>query len=139
MSSVRKLVVVDTSTLVSAVLKPLSVPARALDLVRIQGEIAVSQETLDELRSVLGRAYLDRYSSQYDRQRFLALYEETALVFEVAEDVDDCRDLKDNKFLSLALAAGATLIVSSDADLQVLHPYRGIAVLSPGQVLALAR
>ena len=135
----RRFVVVDTCTLISAVLKPNSLPARALDLVRVQGEIAVSLETLAELGSVLSRNTLDRYSAQTDRTQFLTFYTQAAVLFEVTEQVLDCRDAKDNKFLSLALAAKATVIVSSDADLQVLHPYRGIAILSPSQVLALAR
>lgn len=138
MNSDRRRIVVDTSTLVGAVIKPSSIPARALDLIRLQGDIAVSHETLDELRAVLDRDYLDRYSNRDDRQSFLALYEQTAIFIEITEHANDCRDPKDNKFLSLALSANATLIISSDADLQVLHPYRGIAVLSPAQLIALA-
>jgi putative PIN family toxin of toxin-antitoxin system len=45
--------------------------------------------------------------------------------------VSDCRDSKDNIYLELALAAGATIIVSSDADLLVMDPWRGIAIKSP--------
>jgi predicted nucleic acid-binding protein len=52
--------------------------------------------------------------------------------------VDDCRDPSDNKYLELALAAGATTIVSSDNDLLVLHPWRGIDNLTPAQYLARA-
>jgi predicted nucleic acid-binding protein len=51
------------------------------------------------------------------------------------EQVADCRDPKDDKFLSLALAAGADCIVSSDADLLALHPYRGIAIVTPAVFL----
>jgi predicted nucleic acid-binding protein len=43
-----------------------------------------------------------------------------------------CRDAKDNKVLELALAAKASVIVASDADLLVLHPFRGIAIVTPG-------
>ena len=45
--------------------------------------------------------------------------------------VTECRDAKDNKVLELALAAGAAVIVASDADLLVLHPFRGIAIVTP--------
>ena len=45
--------------------------------------------------------------------------------------MNDCRDPKDNKYLELALAAGASTIVSSDSDLLVLHPWRGVRILSP--------
>jgi uncharacterized protein len=51
--------------------------------------------------------------------------------------VTDCRDPKDDKYLELALAAGAETIVSSDDDLLVLHPWRGVRILRPADYLAL--
>ena len=51
--------------------------------------------------------------------------------------VTDCRDAKDNKYLELALAAGAETIVSGDFDLLVLHPWRGVRILDPAGYLAL--
>ena len=50
--------------------------------------------------------------------------------------MSDCRDPKDNKDLELALAARAGTIVSSDDDLLVLHPWRGVRVLRPAAYLA---
>jgi predicted nucleic acid-binding protein len=47
-----------------------------------------------------------------------------------------CRDPKDNQFLALALAAEADALVSSDEDLLVLHPWRGIAIVTPAEFLA---
>ena len=41
------------------------------------------------------------------------------------------------KYLELALAAGAETIVSSDDDLLVLDPWRGVRVLKPADYLAL--
>jgi predicted nucleic acid-binding protein len=49
--------------------------------------------------------------------------------------VRDCRDPKDDKYLKLALAAGAATIVSSDDDLLVLNPWRGVRVLTPADYL----
>jgi predicted nucleic acid-binding protein len=46
-----------------------------------------------------------------------------------------CRDVKDDKFLARCLAARADLLVSSDHDLLVLHPWQGIAILTPAQYL----
>jgi uncharacterized protein len=56
-----------------------------------------------------------------------------------AERVTDCRDPKDDKYLELALAAGAETIVSSDDDLLTLHPWRDVRILSPAGYLARAR
>ncbi len=50
--------------------------------------------------------------------------------------VNDCRDAKDDKYLELALAAKAATIVSSDQDLLVLHPWRGVQILRPAAYLA---
>ena len=49
-----------------------------------------------------------------------------------------CRDPKDNHFLALALAlaAEADVLVSSDEDLLVLHPWRGIPIITPAEFLA---
>jgi predicted nucleic acid-binding protein len=58
-------------------------------------------------------------------------------MFEPVELVTDCRDKKDNKYLELALAAGASTIVSSDDDLLVLDPWRGIRILKPGDYVKL--
>ena len=56
---------------------------------------------------------------------------EAASVIEPTVAVHDSRDAKDNQYLELALAAGATTIVSSDADLLDLDPWRGIRIVTP--------
>jgi uncharacterized protein len=49
--------------------------------------------------------------------------------------VIDCRDSKDNEYLELALSADAGTIVSSDADLLTLHPWRGVRILRSAEYL----
>jgi predicted nucleic acid-binding protein len=44
---------------------------------------------------------------------------------------EPCRDPRDNKFLALALACSADVVVSSDEDLLTLNPYRRIPVVLP--------
>ncbi|HEY5210063.1 MAG TPA: putative toxin-antitoxin system toxin component, PIN family [Stellaceae bacterium] len=46
-------------------------------------------------------------------------------------DVLACRDPTDDKFLELAINGRADVIVSGDADLLVLHPFRGIPIVLP--------
>jgi uncharacterized protein len=130
-----KYIVVDTSVLISALLKPNSVPAQALEVARTHFKIAVSMETLTELTKVLSRNYLTRYRTIEERETFLVLYSELAEMVDITEHVTDCRDPKDNKFLDLALAANARILVSSDSDLLVLHPYRNIDIVTPSMFL----
>jgi len=42
-----------------------------------------------------------------------------------------CRDPDDDKFFEAALAGRADVIITGDADLLVLHPFRQVAILSP--------
>ena len=46
-----------------------------------------------------------------------------------------CRDPDDDMVLALALAAKVDAIVSGDDDMLSLHPFSGIAILSPEAAL----
>ena len=71
-----------------------------------------------------------------ERDELLDLLRGLAVWFVPTESVRECRDPKDDKFLELALAANARVIVTGDNDLLVLHPWRGIEILRPADYLA---
>lgn len=50
--------------------------------------------------------------------------------------VHDCPDFEDNAILDLATEVGALLIVSDDADLTSMSPWRGTPVLRPREFAA---
>lgn len=54
----------------------------------------------------------------------------------MTEQIDECRDLKDNKYLELALSGQVECIVTGDDDLLVLNPWRGIKILNVQEFLA---
>lgn len=54
-------------------------------------------------------------------------------VIEPVVQVDDCADFEDNRILELALASGATLIVSDHGDLLTMSPWRGTPIISPAE------
>ncbi len=128
-------IVFDTNVCISAVLLKRSVARRAFDKALDEGELLVSVETLDELNKVLGRVDFARYVTQDERLEFLAVLLREARLIEVTERVRECRDPQDNKFLELAVSGQACCIVSGDQDLLVLHPFRGIAILTPRDFL----
>lgn len=120
----------------SAVLLAGSVPRQAFDKALEQGTILISVPTLLELAEVLSRQKLNKYLLEAERMRFLvALLKEAELV-EVTEAVTDCRDAKDNKFLALAVSGQADFLISGDADLLVLNPFRGIPIRTPREFLS---
>jgi putative PIN family toxin of toxin-antitoxin system len=134
-------VILDTSTLVSAALRIGSVPYQALLEALGSWDLCASVETLAELEQVLGREKFDRYLDRASRREFVALICRNIHLFAVQNaDVmavdPPCRDPRDNQFLALALAAEADIVVSSDEDLLVLHPWRGIPVVTPVEFLS---
>lgn len=50
--------------------------------------------------------------------------------------VSDCPDFEDNHILDLAAEVGAMLIISDDADLTGMSPWRGTPVLRPREFIA---
>ena len=130
-------VVFDTNVVVSAMLLPLSIPRRALDRAMREGRTLISAATITELDEVIHLPKFDKYLSEEERIEFLTTLVHEAELVNVVETVTDCRDPRDNKFLELAVSGGATHIVTGDSDLLMLHPFRGIIVVSPSMFLTL--
>ena len=97
------------------------------------------KETLAELSEVLRRPHLDRYRIFEERMEFFERYRDLVTLHEATAVITDCRDPKDNKFLSLAVSTASSIIVASDEDLRVLHPYGDIQILSPLQFVNVTR
>ncbi len=54
----------------------------------------------------------------------------------MTEEINECRDPKDNKYLELVVSGKAECIVTGDEDLLVLNPFRGIEILTVQKFLA---
>jgi hypothetical protein len=133
------IVVLDASTLISAALKSDSIPERALlSAVTEPNRLLLSQAVEDEYREVLFRPKFDRFLSAERRQLILDIVVFASVRVEPNETVRECRDPKDDRYLSLAASGHADVIVSSDIrHLLAMHPWRGILILSPVDFLAL--
>lgn len=129
----RRLVVVDTNTLISGVLLSDSVPGQAVRKAIAEDVMLMSEESLYELADVLSRKKFDRYLSVKDREEFVRLVLRVAEMVPIVTAVHECRDESDNRILEVAVNGGAALIVSGDQDLLTLNPFRGIPVLKPGE------
>ena len=131
------IVVFDASSLVSAALKADSNPERALlRAITAPNRLIVSAEVEAEYREVLSRPKFDRFVSIGRRQSILDFAIMAAERVEPTEIVRECRDPKDDKYLALAAAGKADIIVSSDVrHLLSMHPWRGISILSPADSL----
>jgi len=124
-------VVIDTNVLISRLLQPQSVPAQAVRKARREGRLLVSEATMNELADVISRSKLDRYVSLEDRKQFVRELSRRSELVPIVYPVRECRDTEDDKFLEVALNGRADLIITGDADLLALHPWREITILSP--------
>jgi putative PIN family toxin of toxin-antitoxin system len=116
--------VVDTNVFVSAALKDKSLPAMALRVIEQRGRLLKSVASEQQLLDVLTRPYLASLIATAS-SNWLANLVAAAELITIIEHVTD------DKFLELALSGKADVIVTGDADLLVLDPFRGIPIISP--------
>lgn len=137
--SFARCVVFDTGVLVSAAILPESTPALALEKAWLHFGVCASTATLAELEAVLLQPKFDRYADAALRRGFIEGFRQHASLIVVEQDVTDRVDPADNKFLALAEAAGAELIIASDPHLTEMHPWRGIPIMPPAAFLVAIR
>jgi putative PIN family toxin of toxin-antitoxin system len=132
-------VVVDTNVFVSAALKEKSPPGTAVQIVAESGLLLKSVITEQELFVTLARPRLAPLIPPSFRDWLSELFTAAELV-RIIERIAACRDSKDDKFLELAINGHADLIISGDADLLALNPFRQIPIVPPAYfVQGLAR
>ncbi len=131
------MIVLDASVVVSAALSPGGAAARAFWQAARNRRVVMSGDVYSEIAAVMLRPKFEGRLGAARRNLILAVLRDEA---DWVERVDvrgtDCRDAKDTKYLELALAAGASVILSGDADLLVVHPWRGVRIVSPAAFLA---
>jgi putative PIN family toxin of toxin-antitoxin system len=123
-------VVVDTNVFVSAALKSNSFPRIAVSWIDRHAILLKSVFTEKEVLLVLQRPRLAAITATFYRDDLAKMLQKAELVA-VKERIKACRDPTDDKFLELAVNGRADLILSGDADLLMLNPFRSIPIVSP--------
>ena len=126
----------DTNVLIDAACFNRSFGFRAYVTASSLGAIVMSQDTFAELREVMMRPKFDRFVGRDLRRQILTSLQKDAEWLEPWCHYRVCRDPTDDKFIDLAVCAGATAIITRDADLLILHPLNGITVQDPQAFLA---
>lgn len=127
--------ILDTSTLISAVLFEDSKPGITLRKALRIGILLMSPSTLEEIASVLQREKFDPYVSIPEREEFLEALVDGVEFIEPTIEIRECRDSKDDKYLELGISGKADCIITSDDDLLVMNPFRGISIITPSRFL----
>ena len=121
-------VVIDTNLWISFLIGK-TLKGLQSHLIRQDIVLLFSEELFDELIEVVHRPKLQKYFSSDNIRELMALLEMKALFVEIKEHVSDCRDTKDNFLLDLCISGNADYLVTGDADLIALHPFRGVKII----------
>jgi len=128
--------VVDTNVLVSSILIRKSSSDAALKKARSLGKLLFSEATFQELQTVLNRSKFDKYVSLTIRSEFMFRLKLESELIEIIEQVNLCRDTKDNQFLEVAMNGNADYLITGDQDLLVLRPFQEIQIMTVHEFLS---
>jgi len=123
-------VVVDTNVFVSAALKESSWPGEVIRWLDTSGGLLKGTVTEHQAIEVLQRPYFTPKLPPSYLDNVRRIFSKAELIT-IVERITACRDPTDDKFLELAVNGRADMIVTGDLDLLVLHPFRGIPILTP--------
>lgn len=130
-------VVVDTNILISFAIRPNQNFERLFDYLAKHGITLISDDTVAELFTVLNRDKFRKYIRQDSAMDYIEWYVGISESVTVTESVIACRDPKDDKFLSLAVAGKADCIIAGDSDLLEMVAYAGIPIYRATDFLGL--
>jgi len=85
--------VLDTNTIVSALLIRTSLPRQAFDHAFDRGIVLVSNPTIAELTDVLHRNRFDRYITLERHIQFLAGFAQDTTIITITQTITDCRTI----------------------------------------------
>jgi putative PIN family toxin of toxin-antitoxin system len=128
--------VVDTNVYVSALVFG-GVPALALQLAELGVfQVVASQEIHEELVATL----TGKFGWTKDRSESACrnLWQEAHWVVP-SQNVHASRDPDDDYILACALESQAAFVITGDNDLLALHPFRGVAIVTPAKFLVRVR
>lgn len=126
----RPRIVLDTNVIVSGILFKGHTVRNVLATAVDAWQPVFSDETWDELALVMQRPKFEKHMPIAARLTALAALARHIEMVTVVSVIDDCRDAKDNKFLAIAIDAGAALIVTGDDDLLALNVFRGVEIIN---------
>ena len=103
-----KLFICDTNTLISAYILADSKSRWAYNKAFETGIVIYSVATFDEFAKTFVRLKFEKYLPHDKRLAAIKEFLAKAALIDVEIAISECRDLKDNKFLELAVSANAS-------------------------------
>ena len=112
----KEKIILDTNIWISFLI---SKDIKKLDLLIIKGKIQLlfSNELLEEFIAVTKRPKFKKYFTIDDIEKLLDNFDSYGKIIEIKSDIKECRDIKDNFLLNLAIDGKADYLITGDNDL----------------------
>ena len=106
---------------------------KKLDSLINKGNIRLlySNELLEEFISVAQRPKFNKYFTKEDIESLLNIFDSYGKIIKIKSDVKECRDIKDNFLLNLAVNGKANYLITGDNDLltmQIIHKTKIVSI-----------
>ncbi len=128
-------IVLDTNILISSILKK-GVPYKILhDVVALRKvQLLISTEIMSEYEAVIAYTRFSKYKEfAANAKDVLDHVKRVAVSHEPDIKLDVVKDSADNKFIELAVSAGADFLITGNTNHFTFSEYEGVTIISPGE------
>ena len=124
-----KKVILDTNLWISFLI---SKRLDEIDDLIIDGKVKLifSNESIEEFITVAKRPKFSKYFNDNDINNLLRLFDSYGKLIDVSIEITNCRDLKDNFLLSLAVESKSDYLVTGDSDLLIMKKIKKTKILN---------
>ena len=124
-----KKVILDTNLWISFLI---SKRLDEIDDLIIDGKVKLifSNESIEEFITVAKRPKFNKYFNDNDINNLLRLFDSYGKLIDVSIEITNCRDLKDNFLLSLAVESKSDYLVTGDSDLLIMKKIKKTKILN---------
>ena len=130
-----KKVILDTNLWISFLI---SKKLDFIDDLLIEGKIKLifSKELIEEFLTVAKRPKFEKYFSDDKISDLLSLFDKYGKLIEVSSIIEECRDIKDNFLLNLAVDSKADYLITGDNDLLVIKKIKKTKIITWADFIA---
>ncbi len=89
-----------------------------------------SKELIEEFLTVAKRPKFENYFTDEKISDLLRLFDKYGKLIEVSSKTEECRDLKDNFILNLAIDGKADYLITGDSDLLVIKKIKKTKIIT---------
>lgn len=93
-------------------------------------KLIFSEELFSEFITVAKRPKFSRFFSPSDIKKLISYIDKFGTLYQVSTDINECRDIKDNFLLNLAIDSNSDYLITGDSDLLDLKSIHNTQIIT---------